>query len=187
MHLCALTVHVRARAGGRTPHNHQVTPLSFPSSWMRMRGAMAWDGAARAAGLLALQPDSCANSLPHASPMHRLQVITILRSRMTHVDKMMGIYQERMQYAKQVAELAFMSASTGQPQRLGMEDHSMMGVLLRHGYLYCAKYMVTVHRLMDLIKVGRSGFDEAWVKVVGIRVFPRAPRVCLVRAGHASA
>eukprot|EP00197_Chlamydomonas_leiostraca_P004150 CAMPEP_0202870920 /NCGR_PEP_ID=MMETSP1391-20130828/17196_1 /ASSEMBLY_ACC=CAM_ASM_000867 /TAXON_ID=1034604 /ORGANISM="Chlamydomonas leiostraca, Strain SAG 11-49" /LENGTH=628 /DNA_ID=CAMNT_0049551595 /DNA_START=52 /DNA_END=1935 /DNA_ORIENTATION=- len=79
------------------------------------------------------------------------QVQTILRSRMLHVEKMMVIYQERAQYAKQASELALMSATIGQA-RTGFEDHSMMGVLLRHGYLYCARYMVTVHRLTELIR-----------------------------------
>lgn len=80
------------------------------------------------------------------------QVQTILRSRMAHVEKMVSIYQERAGFAKQAAELAMMSATTGQA-RVGYEDHSMMGVLLRHGYLYCARYMVTVHRITELIRV----------------------------------
>ena len=84
--------------------------------------------------------------------------MTILKSREQHVAMMMSLYQERAVLCRQAGEMAMKSSSisTGFPG-LGMgsapDDNSNMGVLMRHGYLYCARNMVALHRVLELVRV----------------------------------
>ncbi len=82
-----------------------------------------------------------------------MQVQAILRTRHAHVGKLMDIYAHRAQLARQLAELCAQSCA---PQRMGGEEHSVHSVLLRHGYLYCARGTVALHQQMELIRVRRS-------------------------------
>ncbi len=89
--------------------------------------------------------------------MRRTQVMTILKSREQHVATIMSLNQERAVLCRQAAEMAIKSASTSNGAvgigAGGAEDTSSMGVLMRHGYLYCARNMVALHRVLDLVKV----------------------------------
>jgi hypothetical protein len=83
--------------------------------------------------------------------------VTILKSREQHVATMMSLYQERAVLCRQAGEMAIKSSSTstGFPGLglAGPDDNSNMGVLMRHGYLYCARNMVALHRVLELVKV----------------------------------
>ena len=94
----------------------------------------------------------CKGNLPFN---FQTQVITILKSREQHVAKMMALYQERAVLARQAAEMAMRSATAGAGASgmLGNDDNSNMGVLMRHGYLYCARSLVAVHRVLECVKV----------------------------------
>eukprot|EP00195_Chlamydomonas_chlamydogama_P013583 CAMPEP_0202891622 /NCGR_PEP_ID=MMETSP1392-20130828/1634_1 /ASSEMBLY_ACC=CAM_ASM_000868 /TAXON_ID=225041 /ORGANISM="Chlamydomonas chlamydogama, Strain SAG 11-48b" /LENGTH=885 /DNA_ID=CAMNT_0049575427 /DNA_START=214 /DNA_END=2871 /DNA_ORIENTATION=+ len=84
------------------------------------------------------------------------QVMTILKSRDQHVNKMISLYSERAVLMRQAADMAIRSATTGTGMTAGSmvsaDDNSNMGVLMRHGYLYCARNMVALHRVLEFVK-----------------------------------
>ena len=88
------------------------------------------------------------------------QVSSILKSREQHVATMMSLYQERAVLCRQAGEMAVKSSSTS-TGLLGIglgavpDDNSNMGVLMRHGYLYCARNMVALHRVLELVRVSQ--------------------------------
>ena len=75
---------------------------------------------------------------------------------------MMALYQERAVLARQAAEMAMRSASAGASTSgmPGYEDNSNMSVLMRHGYLYCARSLVAVHRVLECVKVCEPLLDS---------------------------
>jgi hypothetical protein len=61
---------------------------------------------------------------------------------------------------RQAGEMAVKSSSTstgilGIGLGAAPDDNSNMGVLMRHGYLYCARNMVALHRVLELVRVSK--------------------------------
>ncbi|GAX84580.1 hypothetical protein CEUSTIGMA_g12001.t1 [Chlamydomonas eustigma] len=99
------------------------------------------------------------------------QVLSILKSRELHVATILSLYQERAVLCRQSAEIAMKSSTTSlSVLGGGHEDNSNMGVLMRHGYLYCARNMVALHRVLELIKDNlqkeQRAIMELFLKVV---------------------
>lgn len=86
-----------------------------------------------------------------------LQIITILRSREAHVQKMMGLFQERALLMRQAAELALSAATVESGRSLMPDGQSTLAILMRHGYLYCARNMVSMHKIAETVKVSEQG------------------------------
>ncbi len=105
-------------------------------------------------------------------------MLTILKSREQHVAKMMALYQERAVLARQAAEMAMRSATagTGTSGMPGNDDNSNMCVLMRHGYLYCARSLVAVHRVLECVKVSEPSGILFPLRHLG-QIFPRATSV----------
>jgi hypothetical protein len=95
-----------------------------------------------------------------------VQVFSILKSRELHVATILSLYQERAVLCRQSTEIAMKSSTTGLGlQGIGDENNSNMGVLMRHGHLYCARNMVALHRVLELVKV-RDAFERANVVIL---------------------
>jgi hypothetical protein len=87
------------------------------------------------------------------------QVMTILRSRIAHLDKLMTLYHERAALGRQALEAATAMHSGPAPglaagfQGGGGADDSMLSVLMKQGYLSCARHVVNLSRIMEMFKV----------------------------------
>src|SRR4051812_2593117 len=85
-----------------------------------------------------------------------IQESNILRARTMHIDKLIGLYNERAVIANKAAGLA--NSMQGPPvhgRLMGAPESGVLSVLMRHGYLYCARHVVTMHKIMDALQVSR--------------------------------
>lgn len=106
------------------------------------------------------------------------QVLLVMKSRESHIAAMLSLFQERAVLCRQAADLAVKAATTnkfappgGPPGSLQgpADDGSMLWVLMKYGYMYCAHNMVALHRILELLKV-RAGAGGGREGLAGISI-----------------